>query len=138
MKTYNVRASDIDRRWWVVDIEGKTLGRTATEIATLLRGKGKPIYSTHIDVGDFVVVVNAAKVRVTGKKVKQKMYYRHTGYPGGLRTRTLGEMMQLDPTKVIKHAVKGMLSHNPQGRAMLRRLKVYAGDQHPHQAQVRV
>jgi len=120
----------------VIDVSGKTLGRVATEIATLLRGKGKPIYSPHADVGDYVVVVNAAKVHVTGKKAKQKVYYRHSNYPGGLKAITLERMLQNHPTRVIQHAVKGMLSHNRQGRAMLRRLKVYAGDTHPHQAQV--
>ena len=136
MKTYFAKASDIERRWWVIDVSGKTLGRVATEIATLLRGKGKPIYSPHADVGDYVVVVNAAKVHVTGKKAKQKVYYRHSNYPGGLKAITLERMLQNHPTRVIQHAVKGMLSHNRQGRAMLRRLKVYAGDTHPHQAQV--
>ncbi len=136
MKTYSVRASEIDRRWWVVDVSGKTLGRVATEIAALLRGKGKPIYSPHLDVGDFVVVVNAANVSVTGKKANDKVYYRHTQYPGGLKSITLAEMLATHPTRVIQHAVKGMLPHNRQGRAMLRRLKVYAGDDHPHRAQV--
>ncbi|NQT48842.1 MAG: 50S ribosomal protein L13 [Chloroflexi bacterium] len=136
MNTYFAKASDIERRWWVIDVSGKTLGRVATEIATLLRGKGKPIYSPHADVGDYVVVVNAAKVHVTGKKAKQKVYYRHSNYPGGLKAITLERMLQNHPTRVIQHAVKGMLSHNRQGRAMLRRLKVYAGDTHPHQAQV--
>ena len=136
MNTYFAKASDIERRWWVIDVSGKTLGRVATEIATLLRGKGKPIYSPHADVGDYVVVVNAAKVHVTGKKAKQKVYYRHSNYPGGLKAITLERMLQNHPTRVIQHAVKGMLSHNRQGRAMLRRLKVYAGDTHPNQAQV--
>ncbi|OGO02789.1 MAG: 50S ribosomal protein L13 [Chloroflexi bacterium RBG_13_54_8] len=136
MKTYSVKASDIERCWWVVDISGETLGRVAVKIANLLRGKGKPTYSTHLDVGDFVVVINAAKVRVTGKKTEEKIYYRHTQYPGGLRCTTLGDMMQAHPTRVIQHAVKGMLPHNSQGRDMLRRLRVYAGDAHPHEAQV--
>ena len=136
MKTYFAKAADIERRWWVIDISGRTLGRAATEIATLLQGKGKPIYSPHADVGDFVVVINAAKVHVTGKKAKQKVYYRHSNYPGGLKTTTLDTMLQTHPTRVIQRAVKGMLSHNRQGRAMLRRLKVYAGDTHPHQGQV--
>jgi large subunit ribosomal protein L13 len=136
MKTYSVKASDIERKWWLVDVSGKTLGRVATEIAVLLQGKGKPMYSRHIDMGDFVVVTNAAKVRVTGKKVEEKIYYRHTQYPGGLRKQTFGQMLEADPTRVIKHAVKGMLPHNRQGRAMLQRLKIYAGDTHPHQAQL--
>lgn len=119
-----------------MDVSGKTLGREATRIATLLQGKHKPTYAPHVDVGDFVVVVNAAKVHVTGKKLRQKVYYRHSNYPGGLKAVTLGKMLDKQPTKVIRHAVKGMLSHNPQGRAMLRRLKVYAGASHPHEAQV--
>lgn len=135
MKTYSTKDADIKREWWVIDVTGKTLGRVATDIAVLLQGKGKAIYAPHMDVGDFVIVTNAAKVRVTGKKVSDKIYYRHTGYPGGLREATFGEMMEKDPTKVIKHAVKGMLAHNRRGRAMLRRLKVYAGERHPHEAQ---
>ena len=136
MKTYSVKASDIERKWWLVDVSGKTLGRVSTEIAVLLQGKGKPMYSRHIDVGDFVVVTNAAKVRVTGKKVEDKISYRHTQYRGGLRKQTFGQMLEAHPTRVIEHAVKGMLPHNRQGRAMVRRLKVYAGDTHPHQAQL--
>ena len=136
MKTYSVKASDIKRNWWVIDASGETLGRMATEIAKLLRGKGKPVYAPHIDVGDFVVVVNAAKVRVTGRKATEKVYYRHTQYPGGLKSTTFAEVLKTHPARVIEHAVKGMLPHNRQGRAMLRRLKVYAEDTHPHQAQV--
>lgn len=136
MKTYSVKASDIKRNWWVIDASGETLGRMAAEIAKLLRGKGKPVYAPHIDVGDFVVVVNAAKVRVTGKKAAEKVYYRHTQYPGGLKSPTFAEVLKTHPARVIEHAVKGMLPHNRQGRAMFRRLKVYAGDTHPHQAQV--
>ena len=136
MKTYSVKASDIKRNWWVIDASGETLGRIATQIAKLLRGKGKPMYAPHLDVGDFVVVVNAAKVRVTGKKAEEKVYYRHTQYPGGLKSTTFAEVLKTHPTRIIEHAVKGMLPHNRQGRAMLRRLKVYAGDTHPHQAQV--
>ena len=136
MRTYSVMASDIKRNWWVIDASGETLGRMATEIAKLLRGKGKPTYAPHLDVGDFVVVVNAAKVRVTGKKAQEKVYYRHTQYPGGLKSTTFAEVLKTHPTRVIEHAVKGMLPHNRQGRAMLRRLKVYPADTHPHQAQV--
>jgi len=136
MKTYNVKASDIERRWRVIDASGKTLGRIATEVAGLLQGKGKPMYSPHLDMGDFVVVINAAKVRVTGKKAEGKIYYRHSGYPGGLKSTTFARMMEIDPTRLIEHAVKGMLPHNRQGRAMARRLNVYAGDTHPHQAQI--
>ncbi len=138
MKTYSVKSSDVRRRWHLLDASGRTLGRLATEAAALLQGKGKPMYSRHLDNGDFVVVTNAAKVRVTGKKAQQKIYYRHTQYPGGLRQTTLTKMMQTHPTRVIEHAVKGMLPHNSQGRAMAKRLKVYAEGNHPHQAQVKV
>jgi len=138
MKTYSVKSSDVRRRWHLLDASGRTLGRLATEAASLLQGKGKPMYSRHLDNGDFVVVTNAAKVRVTGKKAQQKIYYRHTQYPGGLRQTTLAKMMQTHPTRVIEHAVKGMLPHNSQGRAMAKRLKVYAEGNHPHQAQVKV
>lgn len=136
MRTYSVRASEIRREWWVIDGSGKTLGRLATEIAVLLQGKGKPMYSSHLDVGDYVVLTNADRVHVTGKKAKEKLYYRHTSYPGGLKKETLGEVLEAHPTRVIEHAVKGMLPHNPRGRAMFKRFKVYAGDTHPHQAQV--
>jgi large subunit ribosomal protein L13 len=135
MKTYSAKVSDIERRWRVIDASGKTLGRIATEVARLLRGKDKPMYSPHLDIGDFVVVINAAKVRVTGKKAEEKIYYRHSQYPGGLKSITFAKMLETHPTRVIEHAVKGMLPHNRQGRAMARRLKVYAGDNHPHQAQ---
>jgi len=137
MKTYSTKSTDIERQWWVIDASGKILGRLATEIAALLRGKHKPIYSPHLDTGDFVVVLNAAKVKVTGKKEKQKTYYSHSGYPGGLKSTSLEKMMETHPTRVIEHAVKGMLPHNRLGRAMMRKLKVYAGDTHPHQAQVK-
>jgi large subunit ribosomal protein L13 len=136
MKTYSPRASDISRQWHLVDASGKTLGRLATQIATLLKGKHKPIYTPHMDTGDFVVVLNASKVLVSGKKADQKMYYHHSGYPGGLKSRNFNEMMRKKPSRIIELAVKGMLPHNRQGRAMLRRLKVYAGDTHPHQAQI--
>jgi large subunit ribosomal protein L13 len=136
VKTYATKASDIERRWWVIDASGRTLGKLATEAARLLLGKNKTIYSTHLDVGDFVVVINAAKVHVTGKKAEDKIYYHHTQYPGGLRSVTFAKLLEKHPTRVIEHAVKGMLPHNRQGRAMLRRLKVYAGNTHPHQAQI--
>jgi len=135
-KTYSAKRADIERRWWVIDASGRVLGRLATEVAALLLGKGKPLYSPHLDCGDHVVVINAAKVRVTGKKARDKVYYRHTGYPGGLRKVVLNKMLETHPSRVIEHAVKGMLPHNRRGRAMLRRLRVYAGDSHPHQAQV--
>lgn len=138
MKTYSTKASDIKRQWWVIDAEGKTLGRLSTEIARLLRGKHKPIYAPHLDTGDFVIVTNAAKIHVTGKKLNDKIYYHHTQYPGGLRSTTLGKLLDSHPERVIEHAVKGMLPHNPQGRAMAKRLKVYAGDTHPHVAQTSV
>ena len=136
MKTYSTKADDIERQWHVIDASGKTLGRLATQVASLLKGKHKPIYVPHLDTGDYVIVLNAAKVRVTGKKLKQKTYYRHSGYPGGLKAVTYEEMMSAHPTRVIEHAVKGMLPHNRLGRAMFKKLKVYAGDNHPHQAQV--
>ena len=138
MKTYATKASDVERQWWVINAEGKTLGRLATDVARLLRGKNKPIYSTHLDTGDFVVVINATKIRVTGKKAEDKIYYHHSQYPGGLKSITFANLLDTNPKRVIEHAVKGMLPHNPQGRAMAKRLKVYAGDTHPHQAQTSV
>ena len=135
MKTYAVRASEIERQWWVVDASDQTLGRLATRIATLLEGKHKPIYSPHIDTGDHVVVVNAGKVKVTGNKLIQKRYYRHSGYPGGLREESLQALLVRKPELVIERAVKGMLPQNRLGRAMFKKLKVYSGAEHPHQAQ---
>jgi large subunit ribosomal protein L13 len=137
MKTYSTKASDIVRKWHVIDASGQTLGRLATKVAIFLRGKHKPLYAPHLDTGDFVIVVNAAKVRVTGRKAEQKTYYRHSGYPGGLRSISFAEMRQKHPTRIIEHAVKGMLPHNRLGAAMLKKLKVYAGPDHPHQAQVK-
>ena len=136
MKTYSTKAKDIDHQWHVIDASGKTLGRLSTQIAILLMGKHKPTYVTHLDTGDYVIVLNAAKVRVTGKKTKQKTYYRHSGYPGGMKAVTYEDMMAAHPTRIIEYAVKGMLPHNRLGRAMFKKLKVYAGDSHPHQAQV--
>jgi large subunit ribosomal protein L13 len=136
MRTYRLKASEIERHWHVIDASGKTLGRLATEIARLLQGKHKPISSSYLDTGDFVVVINAVKVHVTGKKLEQKIYYRHSNYPGGLKSINLAKLLDTHPTRVIEHAVKGMLPHNRRGRAMARRLKVYSGDSHPHQAQV--
>lgn len=135
MKTYAVKASEIERSWWVVDATDQTLGRLATRIATLLEGKHKPIYSPHLDTGDHVVVLNAGKIRVTGDKLRQKRYHRHSGYPGGLREESLGTLLERRPQLVIERAVKGMLPQNRLGRAMLRKMKVYAGADHPHQAQ---
>jgi large subunit ribosomal protein L13 len=136
MKTFSTKASDIVRQWHVLDASGQTLGKLSTQVAQLLMGKGKPIFVRHLDTGDYVVVINAAKVKVTGKKVKQKIYYRHSGYPGGLKAVTLEVMLQTHPTRVIEHSVKGMLPHNRLGSAMFRKLKVYAGESHPHQAQL--
>ena len=135
MKTYVATPADRQRDWYVVDAEGKTLGRLATQIADTLRGKRKPEYTPHCDTGDFVVVVNAAKIKVTGNKLNDKVYYRHSGYPGGLRSRTLGEMLERRPEEVMRLAVKGMLPRTRLGRAQLRKLKVYAGPDHPHAAQ---
>jgi large subunit ribosomal protein L13 len=135
VKTYAVKASDIERQWWVVDASDQTLGRLATRIATLLEGKHKPIYSPHIDTGDHVVVVNAGRVKVTGNKLLQKRYYRHSGYPGGLKEESLHALMARKPELVIERAVKGMLPQNRLGRAMFKKLKVYGGPDHPHQAQ---
>lgn len=135
MRTYVPKPSEIAREWYLVDAQDQTLGRFASRIAGLLMGKDKPAFAPHLDVGDFVVVVNAEKVRVTGKKLQDKLYYRHSGYPGGLRTMTLGELLKRRPTRPIRLAVKGMLPKNRLGRAMLQKLKVYEGPDHPHQAQ---
>ena len=135
MKTWNAKPGEIEREWRIVDAEGQTLGRLATRIADTLRGKNKPQYTPHIDTGDFVVVVNAEKVAVTGNKLDDKRYYRHSGYPGGLRTRTLREQLDRRPEDVIRKAVKGMLPRNRLSRAQLRKSTMYAGPQHPHTAQ---
>jgi len=135
MKTYNAKPGEVERRWYVVDAEGQILGRLATQIAETLRGKGKAQYTPHVDTGDFVVVVNAEKIAVTGNKLDEKLYYRHSGYPGGLRSRSLRDELERRPTEVIRTAVKGMLPRNRLGRAQLRKLKVYAGPEHPHEAQ---
>jgi large subunit ribosomal protein L13 len=135
MKTWNAKPGEVERRWYLVDADGKTLGRLATRIADTLRGKDKPQYTPHVDTGDFVVVVNAEKISVTGKKLDDKVYYRHSGYPGGIRERTLREELDRRPTEVLRKAVKGMLPRNRLGRAQLTKLKVYAGPEHPHTAQ---
>ncbi len=135
MKTYVATPENRERDWYLVDAQGKTLGRLATQIAEVLRGKRKPEYTPHCDTGDFVVVVNAEKVTVTGNKLEQKRYWRHSGYPGGIRFRTLGEMLERQPEEVLRKAVKGMLPRNRLARQQLRKLKVYAGEKHPHQAQ---
>ncbi len=137
MKTYSPKAKDIEREWWVIDAADKTLGRVAAQVANLLMGKHKPIYAPHIDTGDYVLVINAAKVKVTGKKAEQKIYYRHSGYPGGLKSPSFKEVFSRKPVLVVELAVKGMLPHNRLGRAMFKKLKVYPGNEHPHQAQVR-
>jgi large subunit ribosomal protein L13 len=135
VKTYVVKEADIVREWFVVDAAGQTLGRLASNIACILRGKHKAAYSPHLDVGDYVIVVNAEKIAVTGRKMDQKIYYRHTGYPGGIRSINLRDQLQRHPTYAVRDAVKGMLPKNILGRKMLRKLKVYAGSEHPHQAQ---
>ena len=134
-KTWNAKPGEIAREWYVVDAEGQTLGRLATQIADTLRGKNKPQYTPHVDTGDFVVVVNCEKIHVTGQKLDKKIYYRHSGFPGGLRERTLREQLERRPTEVLRKAVKGMLPRNRLGRQQLRKLKIYAGPQHPHEAQ---
>lgn len=135
MKSFMASPSTVERKWYVVDAEGKTLGRLASEVANVLRGKNKPIYTPHIDTGDYVIVVNAEKVKVTGKKLDQKIYYHHSEYVGGMKEATLKEMMQKKPEFVITHAVKGMLPKGPLGRQMLKKLHVYAGPEHNHAAQ---
>lgn len=134
-KTYSPKASDIERRWWLVNAEGQTLGRLASVLATKLRGKDKPIYAPHMDCGDFVVVINASRIDVTGRKLEQKQYYRHSGYPGGLRTTSLAQEMEKHPERVIEQAVRGMLPKTSLGEHMLKKLKVYAGPEHPHVSQ---
>ena len=135
MKTVSMRAQDVQHSWYVVDAENKTLGRLATEVAHRLRGKHKAEYTPHVDTGDFIIVVNADKVRVTGNKEDKKKYYRHSGYPGGIKETSLGRLRETHPERIIETAVKGMLPKNPLGRAMYRKLKVYAGPEHPHAAQ---
>jgi len=136
MKTYSVKAKEIEHDWHVIDATGQTLGRLGTRVAQLLMGKHKPSYSPHLDMGDFVVLVNAEKVRVTGKKLKDKIYYRHTGYMGGLKETRLEEMLSRNPRRVLELAVRGMLPRNKLGRKLLGHLKVYSGPDHPHEAQV--
>lgn len=134
-KTYATTPAVIERRWWVVDAKGLTLGRVASKVAPILRGTHKPYFTPHLDTGDYVIVVNADKIRVTGKRLDQKLYYRHSGYPGGLKSMTLREMMSKFPNRALKLAIKGMLPKGPLGRQMYKKLKIYAGDEHPHQAQ---
>ena len=135
MKTYFATNENSEHKWYLVDASGKVLGRLASQIAKYLRGKHKPEYTPHADAGDYVVVINAAQIKVTGNKEKEKVYYDHSGYPGGLKETTFEKLHEKDPTRIIERAVKGMLPRNPLGRAMLRKLKVYAGSEHPHTAQ---
>jgi len=135
MRTYTPKKDEIERKWWLVDAEGKVLGRLATRVAVLLRGKNKPQFAAFVDSGDFVVVINAEKVSVTGKKQDQKKYYSHSGYPGGLRTETLKELLEKKPEEAIRRAVWGMIPKNKLGRAVYKKLKVYRGPVHPHEAQ---
>ena len=135
MKTYQAKKEEVDHQWYLINAEGRVLGRLATQLADLLRGKKKPTFTPHVDTGDFVVVVNAGKVLLTGKKMKDKIYYRHTGHPGGIKEISAEKLLAKKPTEVIRVAVKGMLPKNSLGRKMLGKLKVYAGSSHPHEAQ---
>lgn len=135
MKTYATREKDIAPRWYLVDAQGQILGRLASRVASVLKGKHNPLYVPYLDTGDYVIVINAGKVRVTGKKLKEKMYYRHSGYPGGLRSITLGDLLKKQPEKAVREAVWGMLPHNTLGRKMIKKLKVYPNSTHPHSAQ---
>jgi large subunit ribosomal protein L13 len=135
MKTYTARKGEVPRNWYVVDAQGKILGRLASRIAMVLRGKTKPVFTPHLDTGDFVVVVNAGLVQLTGKKLENKFYYRHSGYPGGLKSISARHLLQKKPEEVLRHAVRGMLPKNSLGRRLLKKLKIYAGGEHPHEAQ---
>ncbi|HMK74602.1 MAG TPA: 50S ribosomal protein L13 [Thermodesulfobacteriota bacterium] len=135
MKTYQAKNEELDPKWYLVNADGKVLGRLSTEVAKILRGKNKPTYTPHVDTGDFVVVVNAGKVTLTGKKMKDKVYYHHTGYPGGIKETNAEKLLARKPTEMIRMAVKGMLPKTSLGRQMLRKLKIYAGPNHPHEAQ---
>jgi large subunit ribosomal protein L13 len=135
MKSYTARAGEVERLWYVVDAQGKVLGRLASRIAMVLRGKNKPTFTPHLDTGDFVVVVNAAQVQLTGRKLDNKMYYRHSGFTGGLKTVSARGLLQKKPTDLLRHAVRGMLPKNSLGRQLLKKLKIYPGGEHPHQAQ---
>jgi large subunit ribosomal protein L13 len=135
MTTYMAKPDEVDKKWYVVDAEGKTLGRLASRIATVLRGKHKPEYTPHVDTGDFVIVVNSEKVTLTGNKWDQKIHYKHSQYPGGLKTKTYGELRDKNPQEIIRHAVDGMVPNNKLGKKMMKKLKIYAGPDHPHQAQ---
>ena len=136
MATFSAKKKEIERSWFLVDAENKVLGRLAAKIATVLRGKHKPVFTPHVDTGDFVVVINADKIHLTGTKLDKKMYYRHSGYPGGIKATSAGEMLDKKPEAIIQHAVRGMLPKNKLGRQQLKKLKVYAGTAHPHESQV--
>lgn len=135
MKTYMAKPLEVERKWYLIDASGQTLGRLATEVATILRGKHKPTYTPHVDTGDYVIIINAEKIVLTGKKLDQKMYRRHSGYPGGLKEMTYRNLLNKRPERAIETAIKGMLPHNRLGRKMFTKLKVYKGSEHPHQAQ---
>lgn len=135
MKTYMAKPAEVERKWYVIDATDQTLGRLSSEVAAILRGKHKATYTPHVDTGDFVIIINAEKVKLTGNKLKDKKYYRHSGYPGGIKEISAGELLQKRPERAIEIAVKGMLPHNRLGRAMFKKLKVYRGGEHPHQAQ---
>jgi large subunit ribosomal protein L13 len=135
VRTFTAKTAEIEREWYVVDAEGQTLGRLASRIAPIIKGKHKPIYTPHLDCGDYVIIINADKVRVTGQKMEQKFYYRHSGYPGGIKKISLRDQLATYPERVLQSAVKGMLPKNKLGRRMIKKLKVYAGDSHPHEAQ---
>lgn len=135
MKTYSAKPLEVERKWYLIDAEGQTLGRLAVTVANILRGKNKPQFTPNVDTGDFVIIINAAKIQVTGKKETDKMYYHHTGYPGGLKSASFRELMEKDPTLAIEKAVKGMLPHNTLGHEQFTKLKIYAGSEHPHAAQ---
>lgn len=136
MKTFSAKPSSVVKKWWVVDAADQTLGRLASRLALILQGKHKPIYTPHIDTGDFIIVLNAEKIGISGKKLDQKIYYRHSGYPGGQKATVLSDLLRKNPDRVIRHAVKGMLPKNRLGRAQLKKLKIYTGTEHPHSAQM--
>ncbi len=135
MDTYIPKLNEINQKWLVVDADGQILGRFASEVASILRGKNKPIFTPHMDVGDNVIIINAGKIRVTGKKAKTKKYYRHTGYPGGLRSDSYSDLIKSNPAKILEKAIWGMLPHNKLGKKIYKKLKIYAGNEHPHEAQ---
>lgn len=136
MKTYVAKPQEVERKWYVVDAEGQTLGRLATQVASILRGKHKPTYTPHVDTGDHVIIINAEKIHLTGKKLQAKKYYRHSGYVGGIKSTTAGELLNRHPERVIRAAVWGMVPHNKLGRQVIKKLKIYAGPEHPHEAQM--